>query len=120
LWSELHEDEELAETPNPAALADLVADELPLGRDARRALLLELDVSARLEAVLRELTARRNANQQAKAERAETRREILRAQLKQIRKELGDTSGGDDDENEWVERVRAAKLPTEAEAAALR
>ena len=96
-----------------------VADELPLSRDVRRALLLELDVRARLEAVLRELSARRGAHQQAKEERAETRREILRAQLKQIRKELGDESGADED-NEWVERVRAARLPAEAEAAALR
>src|SRR6185503_8136029 len=106
--------------PNPSALADLVADELPLGRDARRALLFELDVRARLEVVLHELTARRAAHQQAKAERAEMRREILRAQLKKIKKELGDPSGGDDDDNEWVERVRADKLPAEAEAAALR
>jgi ATP-dependent Lon protease len=120
LWRELHDDEELTEAPNPSALADLVADELPLGRDARRALLFELDVRARLEVVLHELTARRAAHQQAKAERAETRREILRAQLKKIKKELGDPSGGDDDDNEWVERVRAAKLPAEAEAAALR
>src|SRR6478735_4570335 len=36
LWRELHDDEELTEAPNPSALADLVADELPLGRDARR------------------------------------------------------------------------------------
>jgi ATP-dependent Lon protease len=118
LWSELHEDDEPASAEDPAALADLVADGLPLDRETRRALLLELDVSARLETLVRELTARRPANQEAKEERAETRREILRTQLKQIRKELGD--GSDDDENEWVERVRAAKLPAEAETAALR
>ena len=120
LWAELHEDEEIAATPNPSALADLVAEELPLGREARRALLLELDVRARLEVVLRELTARRGAHQAAKAERAETRRQILRTQLKQIKKELGDASVEDDEDNEWVERVRAAKLPAETEAAALR
>ncbi|MGZ3428305.1 MAG: AAA family ATPase, partial [Polyangia bacterium] len=118
LWSELHEDDEQVDAEDPAALADLVADGLPLGRETRRALLLELDVRARLEMLLRELTSRRSANQEAKEERAETRREILRTQLKQIRKELGD--GSDDDDNEWVERVRAAKLPAEAEAAALR
>jgi ATP-dependent Lon protease len=119
LWSELHEDEELEPVASSSALADVVADGLPLGRDARRALLLELDVRARLETVLRELTARRGVHQQAKEERAETRREILRAQLKEIRKELGDDSAGDED-NEWVERVRAAKLPAEAHTAALR
>jgi len=75
-------------------------------------------VRARLDTLLRELTTRRAANQEAKEERAETRREILRAQAKQIRKELGD--GADDEDNEWVERVRAAKLSADAEAAALR
>jgi ATP-dependent Lon protease len=119
LWSELREDEELEATESPSALADQVADELPLGRDRRRELFLQLDVAARLQAVLHELTARRAANQQAKAERAETRREILRQQLRQIRKELGDDSAGDED-NEWIERVRAAKLPADAETAALR
>jgi ATP-dependent Lon protease len=118
LWNELHEDDEPVSADNPAALADLVADGLPLDREARRALLLELDVGVRLETLVRELTVRRVANQQAKEERAETRREILRAQAKQIRKELGD--GGDDDDNEWAERVRAAKLPAEAHAAAMR
>ena len=119
LWSELHEDEETTTAETPSAVADVVADELPLPRDTRRALLLELDVRARLETLLRELTARRGAHQEAKEERAETRREILRAQLKQIRKELGDDGGADED-NEWVGRVRAAKLPAEAEAVALR
>ena len=119
LWSELHEDEETTTAENPSEVADVVGDELPLPRETRRALLLELDVQARLQTVLRELTARRGAHQQAKEERAETRREILRAQLKQIKKELGDDSGADED-NEWIERVRAAKLPADAEAAALR
>ncbi|HWE30904.1 MAG TPA: LON peptidase substrate-binding domain-containing protein, partial [Polyangia bacterium] len=119
LWSELQDDEESTGTDNPSTLADVIADALPLGRDARRALLLELDVSARLETLVRELAARRGVHQQEKQERAETRREILRAQLKEIRKELGDESPADED-NEWVERVRAAKLPADAEAAALR
>ena len=118
LWSELHEDEELPETVGPSALADAVANELPLGREVRRALLLELDVLRRVQQVLHELTTRRQANQEARHERAETRREILRQQLKLIRHELGEESG--DDDNEWIERVRKAKLPAEAEAAALR
>jgi ATP-dependent Lon protease len=118
-WAELHEDEELPEAASASALADVVADELPLGRERRRELLLELDVTARLGAVLHELSARREANLQAKSERAQTRREILLAQAREIRKELGE-AGGSDDDNEWVERVRAAKLPAEAEAAALR
>jgi len=119
LWSELHDDEELEAPDRPSQLADLVADGLPLGREARRELFLQLDVKARLEAVLRELGARRGAHQKAKEERAETRREILRAQLKQIKKELGDDSTSDED-NEWVARVRKASLPADAEAAALR
>ncbi|HEY2744287.1 MAG TPA: AAA family ATPase, partial [Polyangia bacterium] len=119
LWRELHDDEEIDTTVAPSALADLVADELPLGVEPRRTLLLELDVRARLEAIVRELESRRGANQQAKEERAQTRREILRAQLKQIKKELGDESV-DDEDNEWMARVRAAGLPAEAEAAALR
>ncbi|MCU1279616.1 MAG: ATP-dependent protease La [bacterium] len=119
LWNELHEDDEPILSETPAALSDLVADGLPLGRETRRALLLELDVRARLETLLHELTTRRGANQEAKEERAETRREILRAQLKEIRKELGG-EGADDDDNEWVARVRAAKLSAEAETAALR
>ncbi len=119
LWNELHDDEELEAPDQPSALADLVADELPLGRETRRELLMQLDVRARLEAVRRELGARRGAHQKAKEERAEARREILRAQLKQIKKQLGDESV-DDGDNEWIERVRAAKLPADAEAAALR
>ena len=119
LWAELHDDEELEAPERPSQLADVVADGLPLGREARRELLLQLDVRARLEAVLRELGARRGAHQKAKEERAETRREILRAQLKQIRKELGDDGAADED-NEWVARVRQARLPAETETAALR
>ncbi|MCA1663273.1 MAG: LON peptidase substrate-binding domain-containing protein [Myxococcales bacterium] len=119
LWSELHEDEETTTAENPSAVADVVADELPLPREARRALLLELDVQARLQTVLRELTARRGAHEQAKEARAETRREILRAQLRQIKRELGDDSDADED-NDWVERVRAANLPADAQATALR
>ncbi|HXU70593.1 MAG TPA: endopeptidase La [Polyangia bacterium] len=119
LWGELHEDEEEEPVATASALADRVADGLPLGFEPRRALLLELDVRARLEAVLHELESRRAAHQQAKAERAETRREILRAQLKKIKKELGDETV-DDEDNEWLARVRAAKLPAETEAAALR
>ena len=118
LWGELHDDEELEKPASASALADRVADELPLGVEPRRALLLETDVRVRLERVLAELETRRAANLQAKEERAETRRDILRGQLKQIKKELGDESA--DEDNEWVERVRKAKLPAETETAALR
>ena len=123
LWIELHhEDEDEDDAPrdlaDPSALADTIAAELPLGRAEQRRLLLELDVEARLRAVLHELAARRETHAQARAERAATRQEILREQLRQIRAELGEAN--DDDDNEWIAKVRAAKLPPEAEAAALR
>jgi ATP-dependent Lon protease len=120
LWSELHENEELPEVESASQLADLIASELPLGRDTQRELLSELDVRARLGAILMRLSARVHELESTRDAREQTRREILRQQARRIRRELGEDEKEDDADNELIARVRAAKLPREAEAAALR
>src|SRR5436305_3707993 len=75
LWSELHEDEELPEIESASQLADLIGSELPIGRPAQRELLLELDVRARLGAILMRLGARVQELESTRDAREQTRRE---------------------------------------------
>jgi ATP-dependent Lon protease len=120
LWSELHEEEELPELESPSQLADLIGAELPLGRQVQRELLLELDVRARLGAILMRLGARVHELEATRDTREEARREILRQQARRIRRELGEDDKAEDAEDELVARVRGKQLPPQAETAALR
>ncbi len=107
----------------PGALADLVASNLSLKvSDAQ--LVLEMASPLGRLALVNEMLAReaevmawKNKIQtQAKAEMSRTQREhFLREQLKQIRHELGDIDGKQDELDELRERFAKAELPPEAE-----
>jgi ATP-dependent Lon protease len=102
---------------SPSALADMIASFLDIGPPQKQALLEITDVRDRLEAVSDHLTRRvevlklsRQIEQQTKEAIDDRQREILlREQMRQIQKELGD---GDTDENaEFSEAIAKAGMP---------
>ncbi len=106
---------------SPSALADMIASFLDVGPPQKQALLEITDVRDRLEAVSGHLTHRvevlklsRQIEQQTKEAIDDRQREILlREQMRQIQKELGD---GDTDENaEFAEAIAKAGMPPEVE-----
>ena len=107
------------------ALADLVASNLPIGNDAKQAVLETLDIRERIRRVL-ELVNRQSEVYRVKKEistmveeeMSRSQREyLLRQQLKAIKRELGEPE--DDDDIEGLrERVATTEMPVEAERAA--
>jgi ATP-dependent Lon protease len=115
--------------PDPGVLADLVGSTLPLSVEERVRLLAETDSTRRLEFVAtqleREVTIaqaqRQLRDQSASDEEDPKRRErLLRRRLREIQTELGETESGLSEVDELRERVEAARLPSEAAAAAER
>ena len=113
---------------DPGRLADLVAANLRMKVADAQAILECMNPLQRLSLVIEQLTKEAEvASVQAKIQN--TAREgmdkaqrdyFLREQLKAIRKELGDTSEGDDDMDELSKALDKAKLPKEARAEAER
>ena len=106
---------------SPSALADMIASFLDVGPPQKQALLELSDVRDRLEAVSDHLIRRvevlklsRQIEQQTKDAIDDRQREmVLREQMRQIQKELGD---GDTDENaEFAEAIAKAGMPPEVE-----
>ncbi|MEO1337020.1 MAG: LON peptidase substrate-binding domain-containing protein, partial [Myxococcota bacterium] len=107
----------------PGALADLVASNLSLKvSDAQR--VLETNAPMGRLSLVNDMLAReaevmawqQKIQTQAKAEMSRTQREyFLREQLKQIRQELGDVDGRQEDFTELRERLAKAGLPSEAD-----
>ena len=107
----------------PGALADLVASNLSLKvSDAQ--LVLEMASPMGRLALVNDMLAReaevmawkQKIQTQAKAEMSRTQREyFLREQLKQIRHELGDIDGKQEELDELRDRLTKAGLPAEAE-----
>jgi len=106
---------------SPSALADMIASFLDVG-PAQKQLLLEItDVRDRLEAVSDHLTRRvevlklsRQIEQQTKEAIDDRQREmLLREQMRQIQKELGDSEGGD--VAELGDAIAKAGMPEEVE-----
>jgi ATP-dependent Lon protease len=106
---------------SPSALADMIASFLDVGPRDKQAMLEITDVRDRLEAVSDHLTRRvevlklsRQIEQQTKEAIDDRQREILlREQMRQIQKELGD---GDTDENaEFADAIAKAGMPPEVE-----
>jgi len=104
------------------ALADMVASFLDVKPAEKQALLETVDVRDRLEAVSGHLTRRvevlklsRQIEQQTKEAIDDRQREILlREQMRQIQKELGDESGGEEIA-ELGEAITKAGMPTDIE-----
>jgi ATP-dependent Lon protease len=112
----------VAETTEPARLADLVAGHLGIDVEPKQALLETLDVAERLEKVyghmqgeLSVLQVEKKIKSRVKTQMEKTQREYyLNEQMKAIQKELGD---GDDGGNEMAEleaKIKATKLSKEA------
>lgn len=113
---------------DPGRLADLVAANLRMKVSDAQAILECMNPLQRLSLVIEQLTKEAEvASVQAKIQN--TAREgmdkaqrdyFLREQLKAIRKELGDTSEGDDDLDDLAKALDKAKLPKDARAEASR
>ncbi len=106
---------------SPSALADMIASFLDVGPRDKQSLLEIADVRDRLEAVSDHLNRRvevlklsRQIEQQTKDAIDDRQREILlREQMRQIQKELGDSEGGD--VAELDEAITKAGMPQEIE-----
>ncbi len=111
----------LANLSEPGPLTDLIASNLEIDAVERQALLETLSVEERMRRVLVHvqrqigvLDAQEEIQSKVQAELGDRQREmVLREQLKQIQKELGET---DEDEaiDELVERLRTIELPEDA------
>ncbi len=109
-------------------LADLVASNLDLDVAGKQAMLEELDVVKRLHSVQRELRRARDAmkieseiRDKVQSEMGRTQRDyMLRQQLDQIRRELGEAEDSGAEAADMRERIEAAGMPEEAHKQAIR
>jgi ATP-dependent Lon protease len=112
----------------PSKLADLAASNLELDLETKQRVLEELDVTARLRTVLDEVRRAREALQveseireKVQSEMGKTQRDyLLRQQLDQIRRELGETEDVEDEVAALRRRIEAADLPEVASQQAQR
>jgi len=113
---------------DPGQVADLVVSNLDIESSEKQDVLESTDVLERLRKVLTLLTrqleilkVRERINSQVQEEMGHSQREyVLRQQLKAIKGELGehDEDGGEADE--FAQKIAEAKMPEEAEKAALK
>ncbi len=109
-------------------LADLVASNLDLDVAGKQKLLEELDVVKRLHAVQEELRRARDAmkieseiRDKVQSEMGRTQRDyMLRQQLDQIRRELGEAEDSDAETADMRSRIESAGMPEEAHKQAIR
>ena len=112
----------VAETVEPARLADLVAGHLGIDVAPKQALLETLDIAERLEKVyghmqgeLSVLQVEKKIKSRVKTQMEKTQREYyLNEQMKAIQKELGDGEDGGNELAELESRIKATKLSKEA------
>ncbi len=112
----------VAETQEPARLADLVAGHLGVEVDQKQELLETLSVSERLEKVfglmqgeMSVLQVEKKIKTRVKTQMEKTQREYyLNEQMKAIQKELGDGEDGSGELQELEEKIAATKLSKEA------
>jgi len=106
----------------PSRLADLAASNLELDVETKQRLLEESDVATRLRDVLVEVRRARESLQveseireKVQSEMGKTQRDyMLRQQLDQIRRELGEAEDSEDEAEQLRERIEAAGLPEDA------
>ncbi len=112
----------VAETMEPAKLADLVAGHLGIEVEQKQELLETLSVSERLEQVyglmqgeMSVLQVEKKIKTRVKSQMERTQREYyLNEQMKAIQKELGDGEEGEGELAELENRIRETKLSKEA------
>ncbi|MEZ4338002.1 MAG: endopeptidase La [Sandaracinaceae bacterium] len=110
----------LEQTRDPSLLGDRIAGSVDAPSEVRVEILLELDVEARLRRVIDLLAKARAAADVREKIDSEVRRElgknqreaVLRQQLEAIKKELGESKGGDLDP--LKKRLREIELPDDA------
>ncbi|MDH3685533.1 MAG: LON peptidase substrate-binding domain-containing protein, partial [Myxococcales bacterium] len=107
---------------DPSRLADLVAANLELDVPGKQSFLEEADVLARLRQALEAIRRSRDAleieseiREKVQSEMGRTQRDyMLRQQLDQIRRELGEVEDADSDVDALGERIEAAGMSEEA------
>ncbi|MBC7158146.1 MAG: endopeptidase La, partial [Rhodobacteraceae bacterium] len=112
----------VAETEEPARLADLVAGHLGVDVKQKQELLETLDVAQRLEKVyglmqgeMSVLQVEKKIKSRVKSQMEKTQREYyLNEQMKAIQRELGDGEDGQNEVAELIERIAATKFSKEA------
>ena len=108
----------------PGSVADFIASQLNITLDERQEILDMLDVSTRLRRVVELLQREKEIleiGKRAQQEMNKTQREyILRQQLEQIRRELGESNDQEAEANELRERLEKTSLPEEAQREAQR
>ena len=112
----------IAETREPAKLADLVSGHLGVDVGQKQELLETLDVGARLEKVyglmqgeMSVLQVEKKIKSRVKNQMEKTQREYyLNEQMKAIQKELGDGEDGQNEINELAEKIARTKFSKEA------
>jgi ATP-dependent Lon protease len=108
---------------SPGALADFIAGLIDIKPAEKQDILETLDLTARLDAVLRLLLARievlrlsKEIGEQTQGRLEERQREVLlREQLKTIQKELGEGEGNGAELKELADQVARANLPEEVD-----
>ena len=104
-------------------LADLIVSFMDVKTREKQEILDTLNLKERLDKVIRLLTHRvevlrvtKDISEQTQAALGERQREaVLREQMRQLQKELGESDDGVDDSKELEKAVTAAGMPTEVE-----
>src|SRR3989440_105759 len=108
---------------SPAQLADLIASFMDVKPAEKQELLETLDLKERLDKVVKLLAHRvevlkitRDITEQTQAALGERQREaVLREQMRQLQKELGESEGSDSDIAELEKAIAASGMPAEVE-----
>jgi ATP-dependent Lon protease len=108
---------------SPGQLADLIVSFMDVKPEEKQDLLATLDLKERLDKVVRLLAHRvevlkitRDIKEQTQAALGERQREaVLREQMHQLQKELGEGEGGSSDIAELDKAITAAHMPAEVE-----
>ncbi|MDZ4694961.1 MAG: endopeptidase La [Deltaproteobacteria bacterium] len=112
----------------PGQLADLITSNLDVPVEEKQEVLEIFDLKARLQRVLQFLSrqhevlkVREKINTQVQEEMGRNQREyVLRQQLKAIKEELGEIDDASGDLDDFRDKVTQAKMPPDAEKAALK
>ena len=118
----------IANIDSAGQLADLIANFMDLTPAEKQEVLATLDLTERLDKVLKQLAHRvevlkvtREISDQTQAALGERQREaVLREQLRQLQKELGESEGAEAGLAELASEIGAAGMPAEVEEHARR
>ena len=113
----------IASIDSPGQLADIIANFMDLTPDEKQEILATQDLKERLDKVLRQVAHRvevlkitKDIGEQTQAALGERQREaVLREQLRQLQKELGESDGSQAGLAELQKEVSAAGMPPEVE-----